>query len=293
MVTSKHLGNSGEVNDLKEMIKENYPNNYYHYLLAINENEILPPIKCNINVKPFNDNTLSWLSLYDLKNLTKSYLVHLVKNTTHEESEMIALMKAFERAGAYKEKLKLFFRIDSEEQENIYRNCPQIVFPTPYREEIKKFTSNKNTIPLIYSIMRQESLFDSFARSPADAFGLLQLIPSTAKRYAKKAGVKLRNNEKLYNPKINIKIASRLIDDLLNYQNNNILLTAASYNAGRSPVTKWKRNRFKKHYDFINIEKIPYKETRKYVKLVFRNYLTYLRILSGKKLAVNQSIINL
>jgi soluble lytic murein transglycosylase len=151
----------------------------------------------------------------------------------------------------------------------------------PFLEEVKSASSKfKISSSFIYSIMRQESAFDPEARSWADAFGLLQLLPKLAKGLSKRAGVQVASYTDLYHPETNIKLGARHLKDLQKRKKNKFVLYVSSYNASEKAVSHWMKTRFKGNYiEFI--ERIPYKETRDYVKLVLRNYFNYKRGLSN------------
>jgi soluble lytic murein transglycosylase len=133
---------------------------------------------------------------------------------------------------------------------------------------------------LMYAIMRQESSFDPLARSHADAFGLMQLIPEAARRVEEVSGIKLESPEDLYRPDVNVTLGAAFLRNLMNQHNEQFILTVASYNASEKAIRGWMKTRFRGDaLEFI--EDIPYEETRGYVKLVMRNYIFYLRLNSG------------
>jgi soluble lytic murein transglycosylase len=131
--------------------------------------------------------------------------------------------------------------------------------------------------------MRQESAFDIKAKSPAEAYGLMQLTPETASRY-KVPGitVNFKNDvHSLYRPEINIFLGANLLKDLRKKFNNKFILPAASYNAGSKRVMRWIKER-KGGGPAQFIEMIPFAETQKYVKLVTRNYVIYKQLTENK-----------
>lgn len=132
---------------------------------------------------------------------------------------------------------------------------------------------------LTLSIIRQESLFDRFATSPADARGLMQLLPGTARHVAGPAGVKHTNPNQLYQPVHNMTLGQVYLGRLLQKYSGFVPLAAAAYNAGPGNVDKWlvsmgdPRN---DPYSWVDwVERIPFYETRNYVQRVWENYTTY------------------
>lgn len=145
---------------------------------------------------------------------------------------------------------------------------------------------NKKDAAFILAIMRQESNFNRFTRSPKDALGLIQLIPGTAKLMAKKLKMPYERRRLTEDPAYNLKLGTEYISDRLKEFEGSLILTAASYNAGPTPVYKWlKRNGDPrlKGTDLIQwIEKISYGQTRDYIKYVLSNYQIYRQLLTKK-----------
>lgn len=128
----------------------------------------------------------------------------------------------------------------------------------------------------IYSIMREESLFDSKALSWAGARGLMQLMPATARVENKKARYKF-NPLDLYDSKQNIYLGISHLSWLFQSENaSNYIIVAAKYNAGSSRGNRWKNeygtNNMYRTGRFIDIE-----ETEYYVEKVMKSYEYYSR----------------
>jgi soluble lytic murein transglycosylase len=143
--------------------------------------------------------------------------------------------------------------------------------PRAYWEKDKARTTQKGLDPyLVLALMRQESLFDPEAVSPAKALGLMQLLPATA---AKLNSAPLS----LTDPDFNVELGTSYLRELLDLYSGNLVLALAAYNAGEAAVGRWQ-----KRYPGLEpdefVESISFRETRSYVKLVLRNYRTYLRL---------------
>jgi soluble lytic murein transglycosylase len=123
-------------------------------------------------------------------------------------------------------------------------------------------------------MIRQESLFDPQALSPASAFGLMQLLPSTAGREAKRMGIPSPASENLFDPDLNIMLGTQHLKGLLQLYSDNVVKAVAAYNAGKNAVDRWEREISASDEEEF-IERITYRETRLYVKLVLRNYRIY------------------
>lgn len=137
-------------------------------------------------------------------------------------------------------------------------------FPTAFEDIIvKEALKNKIEPEWAFAIARRESSFMPDAVSPANARGLMQVLPSTAK-YLEKRRITARQ---LLDANTNVKIGNKYLRYLMNKLNNNSILATASYNAGWRRVKQWLPENEALEAD-IWVELIPYKETRNYVKAV-------------------------
>ncbi len=128
----------------------------------------------------------------------------------------------------------------------------------------------------LHAIIRQESLFDVYAVSPAGAVGLGQIMPGTARRIAKSLGFGKFSPGLLFAPGVNAAFASHHLGNLLRKYRGNRILAAAAYNGGEGAVRRW-LEKFGKDPDLFP-EMIGYEETRKYVRRVMFHYLNYLKL---------------
>lgn len=148
-----------------------------------------------------------------------------------------------------------------------------VAFPKPFLDMVGRASNTYGISPaLIYAVMRQESLFDPYAISVANAKGLMQLIDSTAQYVARREGIKLKN---LFHPETNILLGTAYLKYLLDMWNGDLVRALASYNAGPTRVKGW--NNTEDVYLFI--ETVPVAETRNYVKRVLYNYYVYSDLL--------------
>ncbi len=164
---------------------------------------------------------------------------------------------------------------------NVLYSAPEEVlrtlFPMPYHEPINRFSNARNLDPfLVLSIMRQESKFKRFARSPAFARGLMQIIPSTATRLASDVGLKEFSLEHLYTPEVSINLGTRYLQDLSGRFGKRVEVIAAGYNSGESNVRRWLDcTSTDETFEFFS--NIDLAETRTYVMIVRTNYEAYKR----------------
>jgi soluble lytic murein transglycosylase len=132
---------------------------------------------------------------------------------------------------------------------------------------------------VVYSVARQESAFDSTAVSSAGAKGLMQMVLSTAKRTAQRAGVAFDQKRLLTDAAFNAQLAARHLGELLAEQKGSYILTFAAYNAGGKHVKEWLDaygDPRKPGVDPVDwVERIPFTETRNYVQRVIENLGVY------------------
>jgi peptidoglycan lytic transglycosylase len=188
------------------------------------------------------------------------------------------LMREYFRTQAYGRSLSIATQAAlSQSERDFYR------YPLAFWELIQQKAQERDLDPyLVLAIIRQESLFDTRARSPATALGLMQLIPPTATRVARQLGLAAPSNEKLFEPEINLTLGTQYLKDLLLRYSNNWHKAVAAYNAGEAAVDRWEKEIVTDDIEEF-VERIPYVETRGYVKLVLRNHRIYKRLYDSKK----------
>ena len=152
------------------------------------------------------------------------------------------------------------------------------LYPTAFSLLVARESAVSGIDPyLVYSLMKQESLFDPRAVSPAFAYGLMQLLPSTARRVSGNADI---GGEDLFDPALNIRLGSAYLAELSRRFSGDAVFMLAGYNAGEAAADTW-RTRYGKLDIDETIERITYRETRDYVKKVLANYRNYLRLYGG------------
>ncbi|MFZ2236858.1 MAG: transglycosylase SLT domain-containing protein [Dokdonella sp.] len=133
-----------------------------------------------------------------------------------------------------------------------------------------------------YGIIRAESAWMSDARSHANAYGLMQLLPGTAKRVANAYDIPFSGSgTALFDTDLNISLGTRYLGMMAQRYAGSPWLASAAYNAGPAPVDRWLAARSSFEPDFF-IETIPYKETREYVSRVLAFSVIYDWHLNGK-----------
>lgn len=151
---------------------------------------------------------------------------------------------------------------------------------------------------LTYSIIRQESVYDQHAVSSANAYGLMQVIKPTACTVAKGMQMQCSVSKLTRDPKYNMAIGAKYLNDLVGEYEGSYILAAAEYNAG-PVVKKWLKTfgdprEIKDHHKVIDwMEHIPYGETRAYVQRVLENLQVFRSIIHKKsKLRLSDELLH-
>lgn len=190
----------------------------------------------------------------------------------------LPILLLYSQSGLYQNLLNSIQILTSEQKNTLTNSFPELLFPKPFFDDVQK-NSTLRSVPMsfIYSIMRQESAFNPYARSPVDALGLLQLMPNLAKKLAVGENITYRSEFDLYDPKINIALGTKELKNLLTANQNRFIPSISGYNASSAAYRGWIQVRSRANtIEFI--EEIPYEETRTYIKLILRNMIFYERI---------------
>ncbi len=139
---------------------------------------------------------------------------------------------------------------------------------------------------LVLAIIRQESEFEPAAVSHANAHGLMQLIPSTARAQARREGMTYQRGALTSDPQYNMTLGAAHLAQLIDEFGGSYVLAIASYNAGSHNAREWigdfgdPRSRSVDVVDWVEL--IPFAETRNYVQRVMENLQVYRYRLQGE-----------
>lgn len=158
----------------------------------------------------------------------------------------------------------------------IYKNVLEYIYKKDYSEYVEKYSQMYNVDEnLVYAIIKNESNFNSEAKSSAGAVGLMQIMEETAHDVSGELEIKEYN---LYSPNDNIQIGTKYFSYLLEkYKEPSLAL--AAYNAGLGNVDNWIKKGIIKS-DGTDYENIPFKETNMYVRKILRDYEIYISKIS-------------
>ena len=150
----------------------------------------------------------------------------------------------------------------------------RIAYPQAFAPLIEGIAS-RESVPAAFvrAVAREESAFDPEAVSVANAYGLIQLIRPTARRFARELGLE-SSPQALKQPETNLRIGTRFIGFLWRHYALNPAVVPAAYNAGEGASDRWLRARGDETLD-VWIENIPYDETRRYTRRVLQSYGIY------------------
>jgi soluble lytic murein transglycosylase len=152
-----------------------------------------------------------------------------------------------------------------------------VLFPLDYWPLIEKYCAARGLDPyMIAALMAQESTFDHDVRSVANAYGLMQVVPATGRRYARSLRIRWRSTTTLTDPESNIRIGTAYFRDLID-RFGGAHFALASYNAGEHRIARWIAERPGIAQDEF-IDDIPFPETQNYVKKVLGTAEDYRRL---------------
>lgn len=216
---------------------------------------------------------LAELGLLDRARSQLLRVERLNKNTADAPDRLRSL---YERLGIWDRALLLALRHGNGSDEQVWR-----MYPSYYWDEVAEAAQAAKVDPhLVLSVIRQESLFRHDAVSHAGAMGLMQIMPETGKTLARRLGLDRFERRQLFDPEVSIRLGSEFLgDQVRNFDDDktaalSLQLGLAAYNAGPHNARKWIK-RFPHDDTDAFVERIPYKETRLYVKKVLKNYQIY------------------
>ena len=157
----------------------------------------------------------------------------------------------------------------------------QLAFPIPYRPAIQQHSFEQSLDPfLVAALIRQESEFSVKVISYANAYGLMQILPSTGRDLARRLKIRGFTADQLLTSDRNIQLGTYYFRNLINAFGGQPEPALASYNAGQSRATLWESwGPYREPAEFI--EMVPFHQTRAYVQIVLRNADVYKRLYAG------------
>jgi peptidoglycan lytic transglycosylase len=182
------------------------------------------------------------------------------------------LLAAFQDAGAWRDAIETARRM---EQRGMLGHdfAERVRYPRAWWDQIESLSGRRGLDRyMVLALMRQESLFDPTVTSSADAQGLMQLLPSLARRMATDAGLPSADLN-LYDPALNMELGTLYLKKLMAKYDGNEFRAVAAYNAGEAAVAHWVALFPMEDDEWV--ENIGYRETREYVKQVIGGMREY------------------
>ena len=198
----------------------------------------------------------------------------LLERTEGSPGALLRLAEGLIAQGMYIEGI----RVGGRAQSAGYPRSPRLVraaYPLPYRGIIFDEAAKHEVDPfLMAALMRQESAFDAEIVSSAGAVGLMQVMPATGRELARREGPHPFSPAALRVADVNLHLGSRYLAQMLARYDGQLPLVLSAYNAGPSRANRWRR--LPEASDLQRFtERIPFFETRNYVKSVERNLRIY------------------
>lgn len=172
-----------------------------------------------------------------------------------------------------------FYRMPIDQVPMVYW---KLLFPQPYWSELETNAKKNGLDPyLVAALIRQETEFNAGAISRANAYGLMQLLPSVGRSLARKEKIRGFSTARLLDPSVNLELGTVNLRSVLDRYSGQVEYGLAAYNAGDTPVRRWMSSgNYKDIQEFV--ESIPYSETREYVQAIIRNREMYRTLYPAK-----------
>jgi len=210
-----------------------------------------------------------------------------IRNQPHinHASVYYNLILCSQKIGDYREAYSYVYNLSNIlSKETFDRLSPieiyKLLYPLYFKDIIYEYSAKYEIEPLfVASMIREESKYDVKAISWANAYGLMQIIPSTGRDVASKIGIKNFRISMLHQPEINIHIGVWYTKYLFN-RFKNYAVVAGGFNGGPGMIERLiKRNGLNDLDEFI--ENIPFYETRRHIKKVMDTYRIYKELYGG------------
>jgi soluble lytic murein transglycosylase len=295
------LDNAEQANARYRLTATDYLNSYYGRLAARTlADRKQPPVTPSVNAGAASEGTgiatdplirqLVGLELYDDANRELQYAqrawgdLPAIQATLawirHQQGLDATSMTRFERLrGAINQMKRAYPQYIAAGGEELPAEMLRVLFPLDYWPLIKKYSDAHGLDPyVIAALMAQESTFTADIRSSANAYGLMQVIPGTGRRYARTLGIRF-SAATLKQPEANIRIGTAYFKDLVD-RFGGAHYALASYNAGENRIARWISERPGVKQDEF-IDDIPFPETQNYVKKILGTAEDYRRLYGG------------
>jgi soluble lytic murein transglycosylase len=230
-------------------------------------------VQCDLSgEKPRYHERIDTLISLDMRAEAVTELTALCRQLS-SPADLLYSASLFQNLGEFRRSVSLVARVPYSEKLHRYW------YPIAFWDKVQEAARRNSLDPyIILSVMREESRFDQTAKSPAGAYGLMQLMPQTAYRLDRHVNLGIHRPSQLTDPGNNISLGAYYLK-ALSEEFPSLAYALAAYNAGEYAVRSWQQRFPHREVDEF-IEDIPYAETRNYVKKVLTSYYQYRRISS-------------
>ena len=218
-----------------------------------------------------------FLDRLGLKSLAEQELFSIERLNSNNSEALRVIRDCYEDIGSLDRALRLSTKISTKKSKGEISD----LYPNYYWAQVKKAAHEAKVDPyLVLSVIRQESYFNEDAVSRAGALGLMQIMPKTGRLIARSIGLRPFDQRLLFDPAVSIRMGTRYLGEQIRAfdsgptRDSSCEISLAAYNAGPKAAQQW-IERFPIDDPDIFVERIPYKETRLYVKKVLKNYTIY------------------
>jgi len=150
----------------------------------------------------------------------------------------------------------------------------EVLYPLAFKGALTREAERHRLDPaLVAALIRQESSFEPRATSPAGARGLMQIMPAVGRQLASAEDYHMWDAELLYQPDVSLELGTTHLAGLMNGYAH-VAHALAAYNAGSSRAKRWLEKPGTNDPE-VFVERIPYRETRDYVRIILRNRELY------------------
>ena len=274
------LGDTAEARRLRARIRQESPLSYYAFLTAEAGGSGFAPEVAEGPTLPDPEwlsrdmEVLALLEGAALPEAADAHVAAMKAATAGSEELQLRLAVALNEAGRTLDGIRLGLELRGNGRPWDI-NMVRVVYPFPYRQLVTSRARELDLDPyLLAGLIRQESAFVPEIVSPAGAIGLTQVMPATGRQLAGAVGPRDFRTEMLETAELNVHLGTRFLSELFSRYDGNIPLILSAYNAGPTRANRWRRlpeatdpHRF--------TERIPFAETRGYVKNVTRNRALY------------------
>jgi soluble lytic murein transglycosylase len=254
------------------------PWSYYGLLSArrLGEAQSLPPVPDSVRTYPSIDSAVSRVDLLRRLGLTREARLEesaLVEAARDSADMTLAVAEGLTGIGNVSRAIRLAWRAVDLGARMDGRTL-RLLYPVLQRDGILALAREHGVEPaLIAGLIRQESAFDPSATSRAGARGLMQIMPDVGRKVARAEGFPFWDPVLLYQPDVSLQLGVTHLRDLLR-QHSDLPHVLAAYNAGTSRLERWLMRPGADNLEIFT-ERIPFRETRGYVRAVLRNRDVY------------------